>query len=87
MPLAASAARAATYAGGCEEEDGPLGGDAVLRRGTRIRELTKKVGQASRTGVVLDVRGDTVEVRWDDGHVSSLSGALLVPDRDKQRAK
>lgn len=59
----------------------------MLRKGTRIRELTKKVGQASRTGIVLDVRGETVEVRWDDGHVSSLSGALLVPDRDKQRAK
>jgi hypothetical protein len=44
-----------------------------------VRELTKKVGQAARTGVVLAVRDGIVEVRWDDGHVSTLSGAMLVP--------
>ena len=50
-----------------------------LRKGMRVRELTKKVGQAARTGVVLRVRGATVEVRWDDGHVSSLSHGFLFP--------
>ena len=57
-----------------------------LRKGMRVRELTKKVGQASRHGTVLSVRGHTVEIRWDDGHVSSLSHGLLVPvPEDKAR--
>ena len=50
-----------------------------LRKGMRVRELTKKVGQASRTGTVLNVHGANVEVRWDDGHVSSLSHGFLFP--------
>jgi hypothetical protein len=50
-----------------------------------VRELTKKVGQTGRTGKVIRVNGDNVEVRWDDGHVSSLSGAVLQPIR-KQKA-
>lgn len=50
-----------------------------LRKGVRVRELTKKVGQVPRTGTVLDVRGATVEVRWDDGHTSSLSHGFLFP--------
>jgi len=50
-----------------------------LRKGTRVRELTKKVGQAARTGTVLSVHGSNVEVRWDDGHVSSLSHGFLFP--------
>ncbi len=49
----------------------------MLKRGERVEELTKKTGQRPRTGVVVDLRGDTVEVRWDDGHVSSLTGGLL----------
>lgn len=53
----------------------------MLRKGMHVRELTKKVGQVSRTGTVLQVHGDTVEVRWDDGHVSSLSGGFLRPIR------
>jgi hypothetical protein len=44
-----------------------------------VRELTKKVGQTARTGKVIKVHGDNVEVLWDDGHVSSLSGAVLQP--------
>jgi hypothetical protein len=30
--------------------------------------------------VVERVDGNTVEVRWDDGHTSILSGGALVPD-------
>lgn len=50
-----------------------------VRKGMHVRELTKKVGQIARTGVVLAVRDGIVEVKWDDGHVSTLSGAVLVP--------
>jgi hypothetical protein len=52
-----------------------------LRKGMRVRELTKKVGQVSHTGTILKVRGQTVEVRWDDGHTSSLSHGFLFPLR------
>jgi hypothetical protein len=56
----------------------------VLRRGTHVRELTKKVGQTGRTGKVVKINGDNVEVLWDDGHVSSLSGAVLQPIRKEK---
>jgi len=56
----------------------------MLRKGQRVTELTKKTGQRPRTGLVIDIRGDTVEIRWDNGRVSSLTGALLRPlDTDK----
>lgn len=51
----------------------------MLRVGMHVRELTKKVGQTPRTGKVVKVKGENVEVLWDDGHVSSLSGAVLQP--------
>ncbi len=51
----------------------------TLRKGMHVRELTKKVGQIGRTGVVLEIRDGIVEVRWDDGRTSTLSGAVLVP--------
>jgi hypothetical protein len=50
-----------------------------LRKGMRVRELTKRVGQVPRTGTVLEVHGSTVGVRWDDGHISSLSHGFLFP--------
>ena len=53
-----------------------------LRKGTHVKTLTTTVGRAPRRGVVERVEGDTVEVRWDDGHTSILSGGALVPDRD-----
>lgn len=56
----------------------------ALRKGMRVKELTKKVGQLPRTGTILDIRDDIVEVRWDDGHVSSLSGAVLVPEKHEK---
>jgi hypothetical protein len=44
-----------------------------------VQELTKRVGQIPRRGTVVDVHGDTVEVRWHDGHVSSVTGGYIFP--------
>jgi hypothetical protein len=57
----------------------PKRSQAMLKKGQRVEELTKKTGQRPRVGVVIDLRDDSVEVRWDDGHVSILTGALLHP--------
>ncbi|HHC08062.1 MAG TPA: DUF1918 domain-containing protein [Actinobacteria bacterium] len=54
-----------------------------VKKGMRVKTLTSHVGVPPRRGVVLRVEGDSVEVRWDDGHTSILSGAILVPDREK----
>jgi hypothetical protein len=54
----------------------------ILKKGQRVEELTKKMGQRPRAGVVIDLRDDTVEVRWDDGRVSALTGALLRPSAE-----
>jgi hypothetical protein len=51
-----------------------------------VRELSKRVGQIPRSGKVLAVRGPTVEVQWDDGHVSSLTGAYLEAFRVEHSA-
>jgi hypothetical protein len=50
-----------------------------LRKGMRVKQLTKKVGQTVRTGTVLSIHGQTVEIRWDDGQVSSPSHSYLFP--------
>ena len=50
-----------------------------LCKGMRVKQLTKRVGQAARTGTVLSVHGQTVEVRWDNGQVSSPSHSFLFP--------
>ena len=50
-----------------------------LKKGMRVRELTKRVGQTPRIGKVVDLHGRSVEVEWDDGHVSSVSGSYLFP--------
>ncbi|HSR15343.1 MAG TPA: hypothetical protein VLL51_06295 [Gemmatimonadales bacterium] len=50
-----------------------------LRKGMKVQELTKKVGQVPRRGKVVDVHGQSVEVLWDDGHTSSVTGTFLYP--------
>ncbi len=54
-----------------------------LRKGMRVREMTMRVGQVPRRGKVLDVHGRTVEVRWDNGHTSSLTGGFLFPEKKR----
>jgi hypothetical protein len=56
-----------------------------MHKGQRVKTLTKTVGREPRRGVVQSVKGTTVEVRWDDGHVSILSGGALVTDKDPAR--
>lgn len=53
-----------------------------VHKGQRVKTLTKTVGREPRRGVVQRVDGGTVEVRWDDGHVSILSGGALIPDKN-----
>lgn len=50
----------------------------MLTKGNRVQVLTKKVGQAPRTGVVMDVRGNWVDVRWEDGRVTTVTPNMLV---------
>ena len=55
----------------------------TLRKGTHVKTL-QYLGQPRR-GVVERVDGDTVEVKWADGHTSILSGGALIPDRETQK--
>ena len=50
-----------------------------MRRGDTVTKLTKKVGQAAPTGRVLAVKGESIEVKWDDGHTSLISRVGVVP--------
>jgi hypothetical protein len=50
-----------------------------------VKTLTNTVGRQPRRGVVERVDGDTVEVKWADGHTSILSGGALIPDRETQK--
>lgn len=60
----------------------------MLRDGQRVATLTKKVGQAPRTGIIVDVRDDEfVTVEWDDGHTSTVSASTIVPVGKERAAK
>jgi hypothetical protein len=51
-----------------------------MRRGQKVETLTKKVGQAPRMGVVVDLREeDLVEVEWEDGRISIVTRSALIP--------
>ena len=58
----------------------------MLRKGTRVERLTKKVGQVPETGKVLElVEGHGVEIQWDDGHTSIISRDAVTPLTDANR--
>jgi hypothetical protein len=50
----------------------------MLRQGMKVKRLTKKVGQTSPTGTIIELRGECVEVEWEDGHRSVVSRHALV---------
>ncbi len=51
----------------------------MLRQGMKVKRLTKKVGQTSPMGTITELRNGSVEVRWDDGHLSIVSRQAVVP--------
>ena len=56
-----------------------------LRKGMKVRELTKRVGQVPRVGRVRELKGHSVEVEWEDGHTSSVTGSYLFPVKPPKR--
>ncbi len=58
----------------------------MLRKGTRVERLTKKVGQTPETGKIVDMVDDhRVEVEWDTGHVSIISKDGITPITDANK--
>lgn len=51
----------------------------MLKQGMRVAELTKRTGQVPRQGKVKRIHGESVEVEWDDYHVSIVSRQSLHP--------
>ena len=49
----------------------------MLKPGTRVEELTKKVGQVGRRGKVITAKANSVEVVWEDDHTSIVSPESL----------
>lgn len=56
----------------------------MLRPGTKVSKLTKRVGQASPQGKIIAVKGDSYEVEWEDGHVSLISRIGVTPVKPKK---
>ena len=54
----------------------------MLKPGMRVEELTKKVGQMPRYGKVMAVHGESIEVRWEDEHISIVSRQSLHPIKE-----
>ncbi|MCP3974988.1 MAG: DUF1918 domain-containing protein [bacterium] len=42
--------------------------------------MTKRVGQRSQTGKIVDIRDNSYEIRWEDGHtsISTPEGIVAV---------
>lgn len=51
----------------------------MLRPGTKVTHMTRKVGQRSPTGRIVQIRGDSYEIEWDDGHTSISTPEGIVP--------
>lgn len=54
-----------------------------MHKGDKVTKLTKKVGQAMTTGRVIAFKGESVEVKWEDGHTSLISRVGIVPFKKK----
>jgi hypothetical protein len=57
---------------------------AAVQVGDRIEIESEKVGSPVRTGVVLQVEGRLLRVRWDDGRESTFipsAGAVRIVER------
>jgi hypothetical protein len=55
----------------------------MVEVGAQIIVESEKVGVEPRAGVVTGVRGSTIQVRWDDGHETTIvpaAGCMRVID-------
>jgi hypothetical protein len=59
----------------------------MLKSGMKVVKLTKKVGQVAPSGTITAIHGDSVEVKWDDGHTSIVSRISVVPATTSNHAK
>jgi len=61
----------------------------MLRPGTRVRRMTKKVGQPAPEGKIVGTSGHAYEVEWDDGHTSITDpvGVVKVDTPNTQHKK
>ena len=58
----------------------------MVKKGETVVEITKKVGQHARQGTVVEVRGEAVEVKWEDGHTSITSRTALATKTEANEA-
>ena len=58
----------------------------MLKPGMLVEQLTKKVGQVPRHGKIIAVKGNSVEVSWDDEHTSIVSPESLHALKKKTKA-
>lgn len=60
----------------------------MIRKGTRVERLTKKVGQHPETGKVTAIHDEySVEVEWDDGRSTVVSKSALTPVTEANRPR
>lgn len=51
----------------------------MLKRGTRVERMTQRAGRRGPTGKIVDVRRDSYEILWDDGHTSIITPGGIMP--------
>ena len=56
----------------------------MLRPGTRVTRMTRRVGQRAPTGKIVEVRQGSYEIKWEDGHTSITTPEGIVPLRRPQ---
>jgi hypothetical protein len=58
----------------------------MIRKGTRVERLKKRVGQHPETGSVAAIHDDySVKIEWDDGHTSIVSNSAVTPITETNR--
>lgn len=58
----------------------------MIRKGTHVVRLTKKVGQHPERGKVAAIHDEySVEVEWDNGHTSIVSKSAVTPVTEANR--
>jgi len=51
----------------------------MLRQGTRVTKMTQRVGQRAPKGEIVYARKGSYAIKWDDGHVSTITPEGIVP--------